>query len=79
MRRVQGQLTLGQRCQVFALPHIEVLEAGQLPEAFGQQTGEQLVRTCVMVNGVTVPSGRVVIKLPARLSLRREGIVLRIA
>ena len=37
-------LTLWQRRQAAAPHQVEVLEAGQLPEAFGQQTGEQLVR-----------------------------------
>ena len=42
--KFRGQLTVWQRHQVPAVVHVEVLEAGQLPEAFGQQTGEQLVR-----------------------------------
>ena len=37
-------LTFWQRRQLLAVQQVEVLEVGQLPEAFGQQTGEQLVR-----------------------------------
>ena len=41
---IRTALTLRQGHQALASGHFEVLEVGQMPEAFGQQTGEQLVR-----------------------------------
>ena len=41
---VLGQLTLRKGLKTDAVLQVEVLEVLQLPEAFGQQTGEQLVR-----------------------------------
>ena len=41
---IRTALTLRQGHQAQASDHFEVLEVGQLPEAFGQQTGKQLVR-----------------------------------
>ena len=37
-------LTLRERLQLLAVTQVEHLELCQLPEAFGQQTGEQSVR-----------------------------------
>ena len=41
---IRMALTFWQRRQLIATHQVEVLEVDQLPEAFGQQTGEQLVR-----------------------------------
>ena len=41
---LKDQIEGGVNVQLGAAPQIELLEGGQLPEAFGQQTGEQLVR-----------------------------------
>ena len=47
-------LTVWEQLQLHASEQVEVLEVGQLPEAFGEQTGEQLVRFLKMeYNGAT--------------------------